>query len=196
MKSSLLLLLLLGLCLDCNTAENAPSTKNNYFSINGIKYAITDAALLDVDTPGGILSAPYVHTLVFTTAKIKMMRDNNDYFNLSGSGPVMGVVCYTQGSGLESGNYFVALRSPNKPKDIGLGFFAKDWETAQRGENYWQAAGTVLQAGKMTVTENNSQWQLNANLVGDDNSAITLDYTGNFKNFLFRYIPPSTTPTP
>lgn len=49
MKSSLLLLL--GLCLDCNTAENAPSTKNNYFSINGIKYAITDAALLDVDTP-------------------------------------------------------------------------------------------------------------------------------------------------
>ena len=41
----------------------------------------------------------------------------------------------------------------------------------------------------MIVSENNSQWQLNANLVGDDNSAITLDYTGNFKNFLFRYIP-------
>ena len=124
MKSSLLLLLLLGLCLDCNTAENAPSTKINYFSINGIKYTITDAALLDVDTPVGILSAPYVHTLVFTTAKIEMIRDSNDYFNLSGSG-------------LESGNYFVALRSPNKPKDIGLGFFAKEWETAQRGENYW-----------------------------------------------------------
>ena len=54
-----------------------------------------------------------------------MMWDNNDYFNLSGSGPVMGVVCYTQGSGLESGNYFVALRSPNKSKDIGLGFLLK-----------------------------------------------------------------------
>ena len=77
-------------------------------------------------TPRGILSAPYVHTLVFTTAKIEMMRDNNDYFNLSGSGPVMGVVCYTQGNGLESGNYFVALRSPNKPKDIGLDSLLKN----------------------------------------------------------------------
>lgn len=181
MKSSLLLLL--GLCLDCNTEENAPSTKNNYFSINGIKYAITDAALLDADTPGAFLALRMCILWYFTTAKIEMMRDNNDYFNLSGSG-------------LESGNYFVALRSHNKPKDIGLGFFAKEWETAQRGENYWQAAGTVLQAGKMIVTENNSQWQLNANLVGDDNTAISLDYTGDFKNFLFRYIPPSTTPTP
>ena len=196
MKSSLILLLLLGLCLDCNKAENALSTKNNYFSINGIKYAITDAALLDVDTPSGILSTPYVHTLVFTTAKIEMMRDDSDYFNLGGSGPIMGVVCYTKSSGLESGNYFVALRSPNKPKDIGLGFFTQDWEAAQRGGNYWQAAGTVLQAGKMTVTENNNQWQLNANLVGDDNTAITLNYTGNFENFLFRFIPPSTKPIP
>ena len=196
MKSSLILLLLLGLCLDCNTAENTLAPKNNYFSINGITYAITNAALLDVDTPSGILSAPYVHTLVFTTAKIEMMRDDNDYFNLRGSGPIMGVVCYTQGSSLESGNYFVALRSPNKPKDIGLGFFTKDWSTAQRGENYWQAAGTVLQAGKMTMTEKNNQWELNANLVGDDNTIISLNYSGDFENFLFRFIPPSALQTP
>ena len=64
-----------------------------------------------------ILSAPYVHTLVFTTAKIEMMRIIM-IISTSGSGPVMGVVCYTQGSGLES-NYFVACEVLISPKTLG-----------------------------------------------------------------------------
>jgi hypothetical protein len=182
-------LLLVGICLFCTKEQSAPTTSNNYFSVDGKSHLVTDAALLDVATPNVTASSPYLHTLVFGTANVMMSGDAENYFRLSGSGPVLGLVCYTQSPDLEEGTYFVALRMPNKAQEIGLGFYTADWGTAQTGGNYWQASGTPLLAGKMNVMKKNNKWKLDAALVGEDNSSIRLNYEGNFKAFLFRFIP-------